>query len=146
MVNMVQIRIDLLDETLHTILEESPEPYSEASANNFPSFPLGLGREFFMVGYDSIVVDGETSVQRCEREARNTDRQRRHNKEAENANQAARGDPSPLARNLQQEFLMDDNQQVEQTPSANLAVATHELARLPPTPEVLKIQVLLKAA
>ena len=26
MVNMVQIRIDLLDEMLHTILEESPEP------------------------------------------------------------------------------------------------------------------------
>ena len=41
---------------------------------------------------------------------------------------------------------MVDNQQVEQTPSANLAVATHELARLTPTPEVLKIQALLKAA
>jgi len=34
---------------------------------------------------------------------------------------------------------------VEQTLSANLAVATHKLARLPPTPEVLKIQALLKA-
>ena len=43
-------------------------------------------------------------------------------------------------------FLMVDNQHVEQTPSANLAVATHELARLPPTLEVLKIQALLKAA
>ena len=53
---------------------------------------------------------------------------------------------SALAHNLQQEFLMVDNQQVEQTPSANLAVATHELARLPPTLEVLKIQALLKAA
>ena len=41
---------------------------------------------------------------------------------------------------------MVDNQQVEQMPSANLAVATHELSRLPPTPEVLKIQALLKAA
>ena len=41
---------------------------------------------------------------------------------------------------------MVDNQQVEQTPSTNLAVATHELARLPPMPEVLKIQALLKAA
>ena len=40
---------------------------------------------------------------------------------------------------------MVDNQKVEQTSSANLAVATHELARLPPTPEVLKIQALLKA-
>ena len=62
MVNMVQIRIDLLDKTLHTILEESLELYFEVSANSCPSFPLGLGREFFMVGYDSIVVDGETSV------------------------------------------------------------------------------------
>ena len=41
---------------------------------------------------------------------------------------------------------MVDNQQVEQTPSANLAVATHELARPPQTLEILKIQVLLKAA
>ena len=41
---------------------------------------------------------------------------------------------------------MVDNQQVEQTLSANLAMATHELARLPPMLEVLKIQALLKAA
>ena len=61
----------------------------------------------------------------------------RRNEEAENATQAARGDPPPLAHNLQQEFLMVDNQQVEQTPSTNLAVATHELARLPQTPEIL---------
>ena len=41
---------------------------------------------------------------------------------------------------------MVDNQQVEQTSSANLAMATHELAILPQTPEILKIQALLKAA
>ena len=41
---------------------------------------------------------------------------------------------------------MVDNQQVEQTPSANLAMATDELASLPPMLEVLKIQTLLKAA
>ena len=99
-----------------------------------------------MVSHDSIAIDGETSVQRRERKARNTNRQQRRNEEAENTTQADRGDPPPLARNLQQEFLMVDNQQVEQTPSANLAVATHELARLPPMPEVLKIQALLKAA
>ena len=84
-----------------------------------------------MVGHDSVAVNGETSVQHREREAKNTDRQRRRNEEAENAAQAARGGPPPLARNLQQEFLMVDNQRVEQMPSANLAVATHELARLP---------------
>ena len=99
-----------------------------------------------MVTHDSIVIDGETSVQCQEREARDADHQQCHNEEAENATQATRGDPPPLAHNLQQEFLTMDNQQVEQTPSANLAVATHELARLPPTPEVLKIQALLKAA
>ena len=99
-----------------------------------------------MVSHDSIAIDGETSVQRREREARNADRQRRRNEEAENTAQATKGDPPPLARNLQQELLMVDNQQVEKTSSTNLAVATHELARLPPTPEVLKIQALLKAA
>ena len=62
-----------------------------------------------MVSHDSIVVDGQTSVQRHEREARNTDRQRHRNEEAENAAQADRGGLPPLARNLQQEFLMVDN-------------------------------------
>ena len=79
-----------------------------------------------MVSHDSIAINGETSVQRCEREARNTDRQRCHNEEVENAAQAARGGPPPLAHHFQQEFLMVDNQRVEQTLSANLAMATHE--------------------
>ena len=98
-----------------------------------------------MVSHTSVAIDGETSVQRREREARNADHQRRRNEEAKNAAQAAKGDPPPLARNLQQEFLMVNNQQMEQMPSANLVMATHELARLPPTLEVLKIQALLKA-
>ena len=144
MVNMVQIR-ELLDETFNTILEESPEPYSEGSNNSCPPIPLGFGRELFMVSHDIIAVDGETSVQRREREARNTDRQRCRHEEAENTAQIARCGSPPLARNLQHEFLMVDNQQVKQTLSANLAVATHELARLPPMLEVLKIQAMLKA-
>ena len=101
MVNMVQIRTDLPDDTLHTILEESPEPYSEVSTSSCPSFPLGFGRELFMVSHDSVPIDGETSVQLRECEAKNADRQRRRNKEAENADQAARGDPPPLTCNLQ---------------------------------------------
>ena len=72
---MVQIRTDLLDETLHPILEESPKPYSEASANSYPSFSLGLGRELFVVSLDNVAVNGETSVQHREREAKNTDHQ-----------------------------------------------------------------------
>ena len=66
-----------------------------------------------MVSHDSIAIDGEANVQRREREARNADHQRHCNEEAENAAQAARGGPPPLAHNLQQEFLMVDNQQVE---------------------------------
>ena len=99
-----------------------------------------------MVGHDSVTVDGETSVQHRECEAKNTNYQRRRNEEVENTAQASRGGPPPLARNLQQEFLMVDNQRVEQTTSTNLAVATHELARLPQMPKILKIQALLKAA
>ena len=74
MVNKVKIQTDLPDEMLHTILEESPELYSDGSTNSCPSFPPGFGREVFMVSHDSVAVDGETSDQRREREARNTDR------------------------------------------------------------------------
>ena len=62
MVNMVQIQTDLPDDMLPTILEESPEPYSEGSTSTFPPFPLGFGRELFMVSHDSVAVEGETSV------------------------------------------------------------------------------------
>ena len=81
MINMVQIRTDLPDDTLHTILEESPEPYSEGSTSTCPPFLLGFGRELFMVSHDSVAIDGETSVQRRERETRNIDRQWRRNEE-----------------------------------------------------------------
>ena len=57
MVNMVQILTDPLDDTLQTILEESPEPYSEGSTSTFPPFPLGFGRELFMVSHDCIAID-----------------------------------------------------------------------------------------
>ena len=71
---MVQIR-QLPDEMLYTILKESPKPYFEGSTISCPPFPLGFGRGLFMVSHDNIAVDGETSVQRHEREARNPDRQ-----------------------------------------------------------------------
>ena len=61
-INKVQIQTDLLDDTLHTILEESLEPYSEGPTSTCPLFPLGFGREFFMVNHDSVAIDGETSV------------------------------------------------------------------------------------
>ena len=98
---MVQIRTDLSDDTQHTILEESLEPYFEGSTSTCPPFPLGFGRELFMVSHDSIAIDAETSVQHHERETRNADHQWRHNEEAKDAVQATGGDPPPLARNLQ---------------------------------------------
>ena len=99
-----------------------------------------------MVSHDSVAIVGEPSFQRHKCEAKNTNRQRCHNEEAENITQATRGGQPPLTHNVQQEFIMVDNQRVEQTPSTNLVVATHELARLPQTQEILNIQLLLKAA
>ena len=96
---MMQIRTDLLDDTLHTILEESPEPYFEGSTSTCPPLPLGFGRELFMVSYDNVAIDGETSVQRRERETRNVDRQWRRNEQ--DTVQATGGDPLPVAHNLQ---------------------------------------------
>ena len=55
-----------------------------------------------MVSHDSVAIDGDTSVQRYERETRNIDRQWCCNKE--DVIQAAGANPPPLARNLQQEF------------------------------------------
>ena len=52
----------------------------------------------------------------------------------------------PLHRNLDEEFLRVDGHDVFKTPSANLAVATNELAHLPQTPELAKVAAMLKAA
>ena len=52
----------------------------------------------------------------------------------------------PLQRNLDDEFLRVDGHDIYKTPSANLAVAANELARLPQTPEVAKVAAMLKAA
>ena len=52
----------------------------------------------------------------------------------------------PLQRNLDNEFVCVDGHDIYKTPSANLAMATNELARLPQTPEVAKVVAMLKAA
>ena len=58
----------------------------------------------------------------------------------------SRGRPHQLQRNLNDEFVHVDGHDVYKTPSANLAVAANELARLPQTPEVTKVTTMLKAA
>ena len=57
----------------------------------------------------------------------------------------SQGRPRQLHRNLDDEFVRVDGHDVYKTPSANLAVATNELARLPQTPEVAKVAAKLKA-
>ena len=92
------------------------------------------------MSHNSAARDGETNSQHDACEAKNTDLARHHQEEADATTAAANagrgeqvglgGNPS-IARNLQHEFFMVGNQEVEQTPSTNLAVATHKLDRLP---------------
>ena len=58
----------------------------------------------------------------------------------------SQGRPRPLQHNLDGEFVYVDGHDVYKTPSANLAVAANELARLEQTPEVAKVTAMLKAA
>ena len=57
----------------------------------------------------------------------------------------SQGRPCQLHRNLNVEFVHVDGHNVYKTPSANLAMAANELARLPQTPEVTKVAAMLKA-
>ena len=58
----------------------------------------------------------------------------------------SQGRPCQLQRNLDDEFVRVNGHDVYKTPSANLAVATNELTRLPQTPEVTKVAAMPKAA
>ena len=51
----------------------------------------------------------------------------------------------PLQCNLDDEFVRVDGHDVNKSPSANLAMAANELARLPQTPKVAKVTAMLKA-
>ena len=66
--------------------------------------------------------------------------------DARNEQLDSQGRPCPLQRNLDDEFVHVDGHDVYKTPSANLAVATNELAWLPQTPKVAKVTAMLKAA
>ena len=58
----------------------------------------------------------------------------------------SQGSPHQLQCNLDDEFVHVDGHDMYKTPSANLAVAANELARLPQTSEVAKVTTMLKAA
>lgn len=102
---------------------------STKTAADTPTPPRRFPRELFMIGYDSGVHDGETNSQRRTEEAN-----------------AAAADGNSVACNLNLKFLQVDGHDVQPTPSANLAVAANELARLPASPELAKATALLKAA
>jgi len=107
-----------------------------------------------MASHNCAARDGETSAQRHAREGRNADHARHCQEEANAAlANAAKGDPAnvggnprPIVCNLDQEFFHVGDQKVEQTLSANLAVAAHELDRLPQMPEDAKVRALLRVA
>ena len=50
---------------------------------------------------------------------------------AHNEQLDSQGRPCPLHRNLDDKFILVDGHDVYKTPSANLVVATNELAQLP---------------
>ena len=84
-VNMVVVHqpsddLSLPTKSLHNILNESRNDYSEGSTKTIsscPTFPLGFGGMIFHVSHDSVTKDGETAKEREARLAKNTDRQRR---------------------------------------------------------------------
>ena len=57
----------------------------------------------------------------------------------------SQGRPRQLQCNLDEEFVCVDGHDIYKTPSANLAMATNELARCPQTSEVAKVTTMLKA-
>ena len=83
MINMVAIRRlsddpSLPTESLHNVLNESPDDYSEGSTKTLsscPTFPLGFGDMIFHVSHDSVTKDGKPAEDREARLAKNADRQ-----------------------------------------------------------------------
>lgn len=161
---MMQIR-EFRGESLYTILEESTSLESQGSITtapvdscDFPTGPPRFGGEIFTVSVDEPVPVLETEQERIAREARNANRQTHWNNEAalrqaeQDLEQAERGNPDSqgrsrhVRRNLSQEFLRIDGEDIYQTPSANLAVAAHEFARMGNSPVVAKIAAMVKAA
>jgi len=103
--------------------------------SRFLVFPPRRGDLVLNVSNDEPVVEGETDEQRQQREQRNADRaQHRADEERQLA-----------PHNLSDAFDMVENQQVYKTPSANVAVATANLDRLPDTPEYQGIRSNIRA-
>ena len=64
-------------ESLHKVLNESLDDYSEGStksASSCPAFPLGFRGMIFHVSHNSVTKDGETAEEREAHLAKNADR------------------------------------------------------------------------
>ena len=136
-------------------MEESPDSESlgstETLAETFTEqlpLPPFRGGVIFNVSIDSLPRNGETEEERAAHENWNVNRAQRRAKEnvLARAEQQLDSQGVPLQRNLDEEFLHVDGHDIFKTPSANLAVAANELARLPQTPELAKVATMLKAA
>ena len=160
MINMVAIR-QFDKESLHTILEETPSPESQGSTKmitktptDFPPFPLGFGERIFHINANKPSHDRENGEEHQQHLNRNANRAQRRANEAtivlaeaaRNEQLDSQGRPCPLQRNLNDEFVRVDSLGVYKTLSANLVVATNELAWLPQTPKVAKVIAMLKVA
>ena len=135
---------------LQTIQEESLDSESQGSTEitteattKLLFLPPFRGGAIFNISVDSPARNGETEEERTAREGRNANRARRR---AEAAEQQRDEQRRPIGRNLNNEFIHVDGHDVYTTPSANLAVAANELARLAQTPELAKVTAMLKAA
>ena len=130
-------------ESLHNVLNKSPDDYSKGSTktvSSYPTFPLGFEGMIFHINHDSITKDSQTTEEREARLAKNADRQHRRDAEAaQGADEDGRGPPCHQ-RNLEKAFDMVGDQPVYQTPSANLTIAFNELDKLPHTPKVEKVR------
>jgi hypothetical protein len=90
LVNVVAIRqlsddSPLLTESLHNVMNESPNDYSQGSTkivSSYPTFPPGFGGMIFHISHDNITKDGETTEEREARLAKNADRQCRRDAKA----------------------------------------------------------------
>ena len=101
-VNMVAIRQlsddpSLPTESLHNVLNESPDDYFDGSTkavSSCPTFPLGFGGMIFHISHGSITKDGETAEEHKAHLAKNADHQRRRDAEAvQLADEDGRGPP-----------------------------------------------------
>ena len=115
------------------------ETLAETFTEQLPLPPFRGGR-IFNVSVDSPPRNSKTEEERVVHENRNVNRAQHRANEAALAMAEAQldsqGRPRQLECNLDDEFVHVDGHDVYKTPSANLAVAANELARLEQMPEV----------